>query len=222
MKYKTTTKALPGFVLSTEGEVIAYRTLMDKIARRPSENKVTYKSNDHSYTTIQLNGISEDVELHIAIWIGFNGDIPPDMLVDHKNLYQLRDNRLDSLELVTKQQFVDKRLEMLTHFSKPHLFMTPNSFSKFYENTINPELSFELRTFREEIELYVWDTDHSNIIEYIQMRLTALEQKVSVEDPMIYLEAEKTAIEDEKEEIAQTVIAQDHPEQLKLVKDTLH
>lgn len=57
-----------------------------------------------------LNGKYKQYTAHRAIWEGFNGKIGPELEINHKNLNR-SDNRLENLELLTREENIHHALE---------------------------------------------------------------------------------------------------------------
>ena len=57
--------------------------------------------NPNGYRYIDVEG--KHCRTHRLIWIMYNGDIPENMYIDHKNCIR-NDNRIDNLRVVTKQE----------------------------------------------------------------------------------------------------------------------
>ena len=166
MRYKWK-KLNEAYKISSEGEVKGIRTLWEVIAGKPSPHKVSYSSNDQSYTCVGAPPFTT----YELTWVAFNGMPKDGLIIDHINLYQLYDNALSNLELVTAQQWVDKRLKIFEKFSMEHLIKNPSNWPIVYENVFDGTKTFQLRTLREEIEYYVFRTDHKDLQEFVDWRL---------------------------------------------------
>ena len=66
------------------------------------------------YYWLCKDGKSRRYSAHRLLWIAFNGEIPPRIQINHKNLDRA-DNRLENLELMTVQENIDHAIE---HYKK--------------------------------------------------------------------------------------------------------
>ena len=95
---------------SKDGLVYRYDEKSDKLVL------LNGSINNAGYTAycVGINGDQVHFLLHRAIWETFKGEIPEDMVIDHKNCNRL-DNRIDNLQCVTAKENMNNPLTKIHH-----------------------------------------------------------------------------------------------------------
>lgn len=111
--------AVPGYEgiyeVSTEG---GFRRLIRRKGARDFKVRQAIRRGYWGVTLTCANGVVKHYRSHRLIWAAFNGPIPPDMQINHKNGVKL-DNSLSNLELCTPSENTRHALDVLGHKNAP-------------------------------------------------------------------------------------------------------
>jgi hypothetical protein len=110
-KHKTSINPTTGFSLPGETWAPLYNVehyFVSSLGRvmRAYIFKPNTTNNGYSSLNTSKNGKQRKIGLHRAVWESFNGMIPPELMVNHKNGIKT-DNRLENLELVTNRENIE-------------------------------------------------------------------------------------------------------------------
>ena len=100
------TKQMEEFKLVYHPDGYLIRRWIEKAGWLKKPRKVKYLNNN-GYVALQskVNGKYQRCKVHLIIWTYFNGDIPDNMEINHKN-GKKSDNHIENYELITSQENV--------------------------------------------------------------------------------------------------------------------
>ena len=162
-----------GYTYDSEGNIFPQRSFKDWLLRRPSTNKIYFSTNDRGYLMVQFGEQDIPVEAHLVLYIKFhdNLEIPEGYVIDHVDLTRTFDNSLNNLTLITLEEFVQKRVDLIgKHYSLEQVFTKPDNFPDKHVNMFNTEGNFNLKALREEVEQVISLVKQKEVKGYIEKR----------------------------------------------------